>query len=95
MHSNFGQIWLFTSELLALSIFPIFSHISHRVQWKTTKIKNKDDYKKIFMEMIQHPMPFHKIAKKKKKKNEKKKKHRTDFEYLAILLHLELTFMVP
>ena len=42
---NFGQIGLFTSELLAFSIFSIVSHISHRVQWeKNTKIKTKDEY---------------------------------------------------
>ena len=60
MPSNFVQIGLYTSELLALRIFPMFSHISHSMQWKKYKIKTKDEYKEIFQEMIQHPMPFKK-----------------------------------
>lgn len=41
MHENFGQIEQFTSELLTLSIFPLFSHIFYRVKWENAKIKNK------------------------------------------------------
>ena len=33
--------------------------------------------------MIQHSMPFHKIA---------RTNHRNDFEFVAILLHLELVY---
>ena len=46
-------------------------------------VKDKDEYYEIFKEMIQHSLPFHKIA---------RTNHRHDFECLAILLHLELVY---
>ena len=62
MRSNYGQIRLFTSELLALSTFPIFSYIPTEWKGKNTKTKTKDEYKEILQEMIQHLMHHHKIA---------------------------------
>ena len=58
MRPNFGQIGLFTSELLVYSIFSIFS--LKIAMEKNPEIKTKDEYKEIFQEMIQHPMHFHK-----------------------------------
>ena len=71
------------SELLALSIAPIFSNISHRVKRETTEIKTKDEYIEIFWDLMQHSMPFHKIA---------RINHKYNFVFLAILSHFELVY---